>query len=191
MEKEPAAVLPTDDEEYFSLHMIMSQVMRLYFQRNYVLLDRLELHPGQVPVVMALSKNGGLSQRELSEKLTVRPSTMAVMLQRMERAGLVRRIPDQRDQRVSRAFLSEKGQTLLDRMREKMEILDQECLKDFTHEEVALLKQFMNRIRENLTAACADTDLPCAALNRQKRLLQNRQPETIRGCSETKGETPC
>lgn len=191
MEKEPAAVLPTDDEEYFSLHMIMSQVMRLYFQRNYVLLDRLELHPGQVPVVMALSKNGGLSQRELSEKLTVRPSTVAVMLQRMERAGLVRRVPDEKDQRVSRVFLSEKGQTLLDRMREKMETLDQECLKDFTSEEVALLKQFMNRVRENLTAACADVDLSCAALGRERRRPENRQPGMARDCSKTRGETPC
>jgi DNA-binding MarR family transcriptional regulator len=191
MEKEPAAVLPTDDEEYFSLHMIMSQVMRLYFQRNYVLLDRLELHPGQVPVVMALSKNGGLSQRELSEKLTVRPSTVAVMLQRMERSGLVRRVPDEKDQRVSRVFLSEKGQTLLDRMREKMETLDQDCLKDFTSEEVALLKQFMNRVRENLTAACADVDLPCAALGRERRRPENRQPGIARDCSETRGETPC
>lgn len=169
MEKSPAAVSEMDDEEYFSLHMVMSQVMRLYFQRSYVLMDQMHLHPGQVPVVMALSKYGGLSQRELSDKLTVRPSTMAVMLRRMERTGLVRRMPDRKDQRIFRVFLSEKGQTLVDQMRDMIENLDEECVSGFTREEVILLKRFMNQIRENLAKLCDDGGPPCKDLTPRGR----------------------
>lgn len=161
MDKKQTATAEEGGEEYFLFHMIVSQVMRLYFQRSYVLLERMRLHPGQVPVIMALSRDEGLSQRELSERLTVRPSTMAVTLRRMEKNGLVYRIPDQKDQRVSRVYLSEKGQTLFERMREMLEDLGQECMAGFTGEEIRELKQLMNRIRENLAQLCDEDSPPC------------------------------
>ena len=62
----------TEPREEETLQMLLSQAMRLYFLRNYAMLEDKSLHPGQVPVLLELSQSGGLSQIELSRRLHVR-----------------------------------------------------------------------------------------------------------------------
>ena len=74
-----------------SIHGLMIKSARLYFVRAFHLLERLGLHPGQVPLLVALYREDGLSQKELVKRLSVKPSTVAVMIKRMERNGLLLR----------------------------------------------------------------------------------------------------
>ena len=74
-----------------SFHRIVSQTMRLYFARNYQVMERLDVHPGQVPVLFEIHRKGGLYQKELCDSLCLRASTVTVMLQRMTKNGLVER----------------------------------------------------------------------------------------------------
>lgn len=92
-----------------SFHRIVSQTMRLYFARNYQVMERLDVHPGQVPVLFEIHRKGGLYQKELCDSLCLRASTVTVMLQRMTKNGLVERRQDEADQRRTRIFLTEKG----------------------------------------------------------------------------------
>ncbi len=155
-----AECFETREEE--SLHALLSQAMRLYFLRNYALLENKRLHPGQIPVLLELRQSGGFSQIELARRLQVRPSTMAVMLQRLEKVGLVRRHPDEKDQRVSRVYLTEKGDQVCRDVQDMIATIDRECLVDFTREEILLLKRFLRQIKDNLTAVCdGDAMPPC------------------------------
>ena len=87
-----------------SFHRIVSQTMRLYFARNYQVMERLDVHPGQVPVLFEIHRKGGLYQKELCDSLCLRASTVTVMLQRMTKNGLVERRQDEADQRRTRIF---------------------------------------------------------------------------------------
>ena len=152
----------TEPREEETLQMLLSQAMRLYFLRNYAMLEDKSLHPGQVPVLLELSQSGGLSQIELSRRLHVRPPTVAVMLQRMEKADLICRRQDERDQRVTRVYLTEKGREVHRDVQRMIETIDRESLSDFPREEVLLLKRFLRQIKENLTAVCdGDVMPPC------------------------------
>ena len=62
-------------------------------------------------VLCALWQEEGLTQTELAERLAVRPATVTNLLQRLERKGLVRRVPDADDQRVSRVFPTDSVET--------------------------------------------------------------------------------
>ena len=56
--------------------------------------------PGQIPIVLCLLAEEGLSQKELIERTRIEQSTMAEHLDRMERDGLIYRVRDKRDRRV-------------------------------------------------------------------------------------------
>lgn len=95
----------------------------------------------------------------------VRPPTVAVMLQRMEKAELIRRKPDEKDQRVSRVYLTDKGRDVHRDVQKMVETIDRECLDGFTREEVLLLKRFLRQIKENLVTVCGgDVMPPCRPL---------------------------
>jgi DNA-binding MarR family transcriptional regulator len=77
--------------------------------------DRIAAHgvvPGQFPVLLSLWREDGLTQAELHQRTDVEQATMANTLQRMERDGLIRRVPDPLDGRRSLVRLAPKARAL-------------------------------------------------------------------------------
>jgi DNA-binding MarR family transcriptional regulator len=75
------------------------------------LLKNLDLHPGQMICGRIIEVKEGLSQRELAGYVHIKPATVTVMLQKMEKSGLITRIPDEEDRRITRIYLTEQGKT--------------------------------------------------------------------------------
>ena len=67
---------------------------------------------GQFPVLLALWEAEGATQTQLAEQLTIEQPTMANTLKRMERDGLIRRVPDADDNRQARIHLTARGKHL-------------------------------------------------------------------------------
>ena len=55
--------------------------------------------PGQIPIILCLLAEEGLSQKELIKRTRIEQSTMAEHLDRMDRDGLIYRVRDKRDGR--------------------------------------------------------------------------------------------
>ena len=147
------------------LHILISQIMRLYFSRNYALMERLDVHPGQVPLLFQLHHHGGMSQKELVSKLMVKPPTVTVMIRRMEKSGFIQRWQDEQDQRVSRIYLTPLGEETFQRLLGELKIVENECFADFSEEEKAGGIRLFTRAKENLEAACRrGGHLPCCEL---------------------------
>lgn len=70
-----------------------------------------QLNAGQVDVLATASSGDGLTQQELAERLCHSKANVSQLLDKMERAGLVRREPDGRAYRI---HLTEEGRTLLE-----------------------------------------------------------------------------
>ncbi len=133
-----------------SLHSLFWQIIRQHFIRHHHLLSRIGLHKGQPQILAMLWERDGLTQKDIAESLRVKPSTITVMLRRMERAGLLKRETDPQDMRVSRVYLTEKGKSLRKEVEEIMKALEEECFANFTLEEKVLLRRFFLQIRDNL-----------------------------------------
>lgn len=67
------------------------------------------LHPGQMILCQAIEDSPGLSQRELADRIGIKPATVAIMLQKMENSGLINRKADTIDRRISRIFIADRG----------------------------------------------------------------------------------
>ncbi len=68
--------------------------------------------PGQFAQLLALYEQDGLTQAELCDRVRIEQATMANTLNRMERDGLVRRVPDPADRRRARILLSARARRL-------------------------------------------------------------------------------
>lgn len=137
-----------------SIQMVFMQILRLHYSRSHSLLENTGVYHGQPPVLIALYKKNGQSQKELSDKIGIKPATMTVMIKRMEKTGLVERQQDEKDQRISRIFLTEKGMKVCNEVQIVTKQLEVECTKNFTNEELVLLRRLLMQVRENLTDVC-------------------------------------
>lgn len=133
-----------------TLYGLYGQVNRLHYSRMHVLLEKMAVYPGQPPLLFALGRQDGQSQKELAEKMRLKPATVTVMLNRMERSGLVERRADPDDQRVSRVYLTGKGQVVLGEAKAAMKVIEEELFANFTDEEKMLLRRLFIQMRDNL-----------------------------------------
>jgi DNA-binding MarR family transcriptional regulator len=113
-------------------------------------LQKLGLAAAQIPVFGALKNLGPLSQKDLARLTNVEQPTMAQLLTRMERDGLIQRTPDPNDGRSSLISLTPLA---LKRSVPARAILfdgSRTALKGFTPRETATLSRLLKRIVENL-----------------------------------------
>lgn len=136
--------------EQDSLYFLLNSTIRLYYLRTHELLEKVGLYPGQPRVLHALWVNDGLSQKEIGKELNIKPSTVTVMISRMEKAGLVKRVQDKKDLRVSKIYLEQKGIDLKDEIKEIGKTVNEETFKGFSEQEKEMMTMFLNRISENL-----------------------------------------
>ncbi|MNW20018.1 Transcriptional regulator SlyA [compost metagenome] len=68
----------------------------------------------------------------------------------MEKTGLVRRESDARDQRISRIFLTDKGEGMLVKLQRTLDVLEEQAMKGFSEEEKQAMRGMLARIEKNL-----------------------------------------
>lgn len=88
------------------------RAVELYSQEVF---KRYGLTGPQLWAVKTLSRRGALATSELAEALAVQPSTLSVLVDRLEERGLVRRLRPRADRRFVEIALTAKGRELADR----------------------------------------------------------------------------
>ncbi|MCR1897424.1 MarR family transcriptional regulator [Irregularibacter muris] len=136
-----------------SLYYIFLEILKLHHCRTHVLLDEIGIYPGQPPLLFILNKENGQSQKDLADKLKIAPATITVMVKRMEKANLVERKQDAKDQRISRVYLTDKGKEICKRSMKAMEHIEEECFGNFTVEEKVILRRLLMQMLDNLMRA--------------------------------------
>ena len=137
-----------------SLEFLLGQVIRLHYHRTHMLLRELGIYPGQPSILFLLWEKDGRSQKELAEKIGLKPATVTVMLNRMEKAGWLDRRPDPEDLRVSRVNLTKQAKEIRPRVEQLLKTIYEESFKGFTDQEKVLLRRFLMHMRNNLGQVC-------------------------------------
>jgi DNA-binding MarR family transcriptional regulator len=141
-------------EDFNSIYAVFAQVIRFHYYRMHMLFEKFGVYPGQHALLFILGRQGGLSQRELAERLHVKAATITVMLNRLSKVNLIERRPDPDDQRITRVYLTRQGQNALAQVKESLKTIETECFTNFTPEEQILLRRLLMQIRDNLMASC-------------------------------------
>jgi MarR family transcriptional regulator for hemolysin len=79
-------------------------------------------------IAVAAKAREPLSQSELADRLAVEGATMVAMVDRLVKAGLVKREPSTADRRIKRVVLTEAGYRLFDAVKTEAEAVRKELL---------------------------------------------------------------
>lgn len=107
---------------------------------------------GQLPVLVALKHGQALPQSELARLARVEQPSMAQLLNRMERDGLVQRSPDPADGRSRLVSLTAQARRQLPHARAVMQATTSAATAGFSAAELEQLQALMQRLNANLEA---------------------------------------
>ena len=126
------------------------RIDRRFMGKCFGQMQELGIYRGQIPVLGLLAYKDGLSQREIAEHLRIKPPTVNVTVQRLEKAGFLFRKADEKDQRVSRIYLTEKGKQAKERGMKRVEENEKILFDGFSDAELCLLRRFLEQITANI-----------------------------------------
>ncbi len=132
------------------IFMILNQLMHISKYEAMKLLEQFELKPSQAGILFTLNCRGKLSQRELAREIGITPPSMTVALRKMEELGYVAREPDEKDQRIIRIMITEKGRVCVDKIRGVTSSMEQIMYQGIAQEERLLLRRILIQMVENL-----------------------------------------
>ena len=139
-----------DKPERDSIRYLLTLICKLSRDRSRIMMSNIGIHCGQGIALRQLWREDGVTQSELAHNLHVAPATVTTALQRMERINLIERRPDERDQRVSRVFLTDRGRALRESVEQNWHRLEEQMLAGFSSEERDTMHKYLLRIRSNL-----------------------------------------
>ena len=103
-----------------------------------------------VGVATELERSGPLLQRDLALQYGVEQPTMAALLTRMERDGLVSRKPHPEDKRASLISLTAKGKSKLPHVKQKLVEEAQTATAGLSKADAEMLVSLLKRVAKNL-----------------------------------------
>lgn len=151
-----------------SVQRLLFQVMHSYLTKSFVQAGKMGIHPGQMPVLGLLEEKDGISQSTVCKRLGIKPSTVTVSLKRLEKMEMVRRVPDQKDQRVVRVYLTEKARQTVRETKEVLKQNEKMMLKGLSETEICLLKRLLEQIASNLRVLPGDETMMPAMCKREE-----------------------
>ncbi|GAA1027267.1 MULTISPECIES: MarR family winged helix-turn-helix transcriptional regulator [Amycolatopsis] len=133
-----------------SLAQLINRASRALARDGDAALRPLGLRYAQVPVLASLSEGAELTQKELTEAAGIDQSSMAQLLARMLRDGLIRRAPHPRDARSHTVVLTEESASHTAEAHRQLAELEERAVAGFTPEEISSFKSLLARVNDNL-----------------------------------------
>ncbi|MEP6697883.1 MAG: MarR family transcriptional regulator [Pseudonocardiales bacterium] len=110
----------------------------------------LGLGVAHMPVLIALAREGSLTQKEIAQRTHVEQPTAAALLQRMDAAGLTDRSPNPSDRRSTRISLSARAAALLPEALGLRQQTVSAATAGLSATDVELLNDLLGRVLANL-----------------------------------------
>lgn len=144
---EPLNITPDEEKP---LQFLLSDIVHLYFKYLFGKVKHLGIHPGQIPLLLCLGNEDGVSQQQLCQQMNIRPPTVTVAIQRLEKAGMLYRVQDKTDQRVSLIYLTEQGRDI-HRQLQLNQIESQDWItRGISPEELVSFRQTLIHLKTNI-----------------------------------------
>jgi DNA-binding MarR family transcriptional regulator len=132
------------------------RVTRLHLMRARQLLHGLGLHTGHELLLMHLWDSGPQRQADLAAEFDTDSASMTRTVQRLERAGFVRRRPDPDDGRATLVESSPAGLALRGRIERLWTELEVDTVGDLTASQQQRLVRDLQSLETNLASATTD-----------------------------------
>ncbi len=110
-----------------------------------------EFNGAQGRILYVLWQEDNLPIAELSKRTGLAKNTLTTMLDRMENAGHIKRIPDSNDRRQIRITLTDSAHNLEEKYNQVSDRMTALFYEEFTDDEIIVFEDTLKRILDNLT----------------------------------------
>ncbi len=97
-----------------------------------------------------IGKAGEISQKELSDYMDIKESSMVRLIDRMEKEELVERRKDSEDRRITKIILTDKGKFLKEKLMPRGQEFQDDVLKGISKENLEIFKEVLQRMTDNI-----------------------------------------
>lgn len=129
---------------------LFRQMVMMHRNKVQEYLKTFDLYLGQQRILFELQKNPKITLTELTEKLQVSKESLSVSIKRLEGAGFINKVKDDKDKRRILLELSEKGYETATACKKGFENLNQTMFQDYSKEDKQVLGDHFKRMIENL-----------------------------------------
>ncbi|MFX1254143.1 MAG: MarR family winged helix-turn-helix transcriptional regulator [Promethearchaeota archaeon] len=110
-----------------------------------------ELNPAQGRIMFVLWRNDGLSINELAKETSLGKSTLTSMLDRLEHAGFLKRVPSKKDRRKIMIYLTEIHKEIQEKYVQVSQEMTELFYNGFNAKEIDEFEEYLERILKNLS----------------------------------------
>ena len=136
-----------------SIGFLVGDVARLLRRKFNRRAQALGLSQAQWRALAYLARQQGVSQASLADRLEIQPITLVRLLDRLQAACLVTRMPDPHDRRAFRLYLTDRAQPLLARMWSIAAQTREQALAGMPIQRQRMLIKSLQHLRQNLLQA--------------------------------------
>ncbi|WP_346876414.1 MULTISPECIES: MarR family transcriptional regulator [unclassified Clostridium] len=97
-----------------------------------------------------IGKAGEISQKELSDYMDIKESSMVRLIDRMEKEELVERRKGSEDRRITKIILTDKGKFLKEELMPRGQAFQDDVLKGISKENLEIFKEVLQRMTDNI-----------------------------------------
>lgn len=135
----------------------VSRLRRLFYDQQS---RPLGITRAQWWVLFNLARHDGepLNQNELAKMIELGSATVGELIQRLEKAGFVKRVSDPSDRRSKRVMIAARGREVLEHMKRVARDSQGPIMAGISPDEQEVLNQLLWRMKHNLIALHAESD---------------------------------
>lgn len=128
--------------------MLVNEVSKLF--KNILVRENENLQSSYRHLLFHLAHEDGVTQLRLAKLTHLKPPTVSVTLQKMERDGYVVRRQDENDLRQTLVYLTDKGREHNERIWQKIGEIDKKVMEGIAPEDVETVKRVLAQMRNNI-----------------------------------------
>ena len=106
--------------------------------------------PAQRLIILRLCKKDNLTQRELAQDTYFKQSSLTLMLDKLERNGLIIRKPKNNDRRAYLIGITEEGRNLQEMLEKIGDETEKKALEGVNEEDIKVLTETLKKMYNNL-----------------------------------------
>ncbi|MEO1087154.1 MAG: MarR family transcriptional regulator [Acidobacteriota bacterium] len=133
-------------------HLLHQAHSALFRAADQTLRQKEGITAAQHGVMLVLSVRDGVPISTIAEELRMGKSSLTGLVDRMSKAGLVRRAPCADDGRVTRIYLEPAGRRLLERTAGHVKGYNEALLEPFSADERRTIHRFLSHVAEEADA---------------------------------------
>lgn len=128
-------------------YMKINRIQRSVIERQ---LGKTGVYRSQHQILMFVADSPNVSQKDIAAKYEVSTATIAVSLKKLEKGGYIRRIVDEKDNRVNQICITEKGKKVVEDSVRIFKRIESRMFEGFSDEDFNKMGELLDKVFANL-----------------------------------------